>query len=125
MFDDPGDDPATPTADPAGNAGSRPRRKGHGRRRLPADLERRRVVHELSEDEKTCPCCHEPRVMIGEQTSEQLDYHPAKLFVWQHVRLSYACPACLTKAIEPMSPTPAGAPEPPALIVTAPKPPQP
>lgn len=123
LFDDPADDDATdpPVTDPAPNSSS-PRRGRHGRRRLPADLERRRVVHDLSDDAKTCPCCHEPRIVIGEQTSEQLDYHPAKLFVWQHVRLSYACPSCLAKAIDPV---PDGTPEPPALIVTAPKPPQP
>jgi transposase len=125
LFDDPDEpdpiDPPAAAAEPA-NPGA-PRRGGrHGRRRLPADLERRRLVHDLPDDDKVCPCCHEPRVVIGEQTSEQLDYHPAKLFVWQHVRLSYACPSCLAKAIDPV---PEGESEPPALIVTAPKPPQP
>src|SRR5262249_24299872 len=124
LFDDPDDaEPATLPADPSPAATGEPRRRGrHGRRRLPADLERRRVVHDLPEDQQTCPCCQEPRVVIGEQTSEQLDYHPAKLFVWQHVRLSYACPRCLAKAIDPV---PEGEPEPPALVVTAAKPPQP
>jgi transposase len=98
------------------------RRGAHGRRKLPADLQRERIVHDLPDEEKICPCCHEPRVPIGEQKSEQLDYRPAKLFVREHVRLSYACPKCLLKAIDPV---PAGEPEPPALIVTAPKPPQP
>jgi transposase len=124
LFDDPAEpDPAGPPADPEPAPLDEPRRSGrHGRRRLPADLERRDVVHDLHDDQKACPCCHEPRVVIGEQVSEQLDYHPAKLFVWRHVRLSYACPACLAKAIDPV---PEGEPEPPALIVTAPKPPQP
>jgi transposase len=125
LFDDPDESPlpdAPAQTEEPGIAGPSRRHNGHGRRRLPADLKRERVVHELPEAERTCPSCHEPRVVIGETTSEQLDYRPAKLFVWQHVRLSYACPACLTKAIEPV---PAGQPEPPALIVTAPKPPQP
>jgi len=125
LFDDPQDaaatDPLPADPGPAPN-GSSSRRGRHGRRHLPADLERRRVVHDLPDEQKTCPCCHEPRAAIGEQVSEQLDYHPAKLFAWQHVRLSYACPACLAKAIDPV---PEGEPEPPALIVTAPKPPQP
>ena len=124
LFHDPDDtEPATPPADPPPAATGEPRRRGrHGRRRLPADLERKRVVHDLPDDQKACPCCREPRVVIGEQTAEQLDYHPARLFVWQHVRLSYACPSCLAKAIDPV---PDGAPEPGPLIVTAPKPPQP
>jgi len=31
---------------------------------------------------------------FGEEISEQLDYRPASLFVWQHVRFKYACPQC-------------------------------
>lgn len=134
------DGPATPS-----------RRKGHGRRRLPADLQRERVVHDLPEAEKSCPCCQQPRIRIGEETSEQLDYRPAKLFVWQHVRLKYACPSCLANAVaaepatagaadtvEPIAagPIPNGAEpvvpatsptalDPGPLIVTAPKPAQP
>jgi transposase len=125
LFDDLANDDVTdlPPADPGPAPNGSPSRRGrHGRRRLPADLERRQVIHDLPDDQKVCPSCHEPRVVIGEQVSEQLDYHPAKLFVRQHVRRSYACPACLAKAIDPV---PEGQPEPPALIVTAPKPPQP
>jgi transposase len=127
LFDDPDDpeSPDLPVGEESANDPAPRRGAGHGRRRLPADLERERVVHDLPEAEKICPCCHEPRIMIGETSSEQLDYRSAKLFVRQHVRLSYACPACLAQAIEPMSPTDEGEPEPPPLIVTAPKPPQP
>jgi transposase len=121
LFDDPDEAPSEPEPVDAASP-STGRRTGHGRRRLPADLKRERVVHDLPEADKICPCCHEPRIVIGEQTSEQLDYRPAKLFVRQHVRLSYACPACLAKALDPV---PEGEPEPPPLIVTAPKPPQP
>jgi transposase len=71
---------------------------GHGRRRLAADLVRERVVHDVPEAEKLCPCCQSPRVKIGEEASEQLDYRPAKLFVRVHVRLKYACPKCLKAA---------------------------
>ncbi len=98
------------------------KKKGHGRRKLPADLTRERVVHDLSEAEKTCPCCSSPRVKIGEETSEQLDYRPAKLFVWEHVRLKYACPKCLKSGSE--SPSTASD-TPSSLIVTATKPSQP
>jgi transposase len=65
-------EPTPPAADePPTDESTTPRRKkGHGRRRLPADLERRRQVHDLAEAEKVCPCCHEPRIRIGEETSE-------------------------------------------------------
>ena len=92
---------------------ARSKKKGHGRKPLPADLRRERVVHDLPEAEKTCPCCRTTRVKIGEETSEQLDYRPARLFVWQHVRLKYACPKCAAAAAtplpaEPLEPTPTG-----------------
>ena len=75
-------------------------RPGHGRRKLPANLPRERVVHDIPEAEKTCPCCSSPRVNIGEETSAQLDYRPAKLVVVEHVRLKYACPKCLKTGSE-------------------------
>lgn len=68
-----------------------PWRKGHGRRRPPKELARRRIVHEVPEDERLCPCCGEPMKVIREEISEQLDYQPASFFVNEHVRLIYAC----------------------------------
>src|SRR5262245_50889300 len=72
-------------------AASRP---GHGRQPLPAHLPRERVEYDLAEADKPCPCCGRPRVCIGEQVSEQLDYRPASYFVVQHVRKTYACRSC-------------------------------
>src|ERR1700754_4716852 len=40
----------------------------HGRSALPEHLQRREVIHDLSEAEKLCPCCGRPRVCIGTQT---------------------------------------------------------
>jgi transposase len=73
---------------------------GHGRRRLPASLPRQKIIHDLPEDEKPCPCCGQLRHIIGQEVSEQLDYVPAKLTVIEHVRLKYACPACEAQAAE-------------------------
>lgn len=78
------------TASPA----TTPQHKGHGRRPLPADLPRHRLEHPIDPHELTCPCCDQPRVRIGEEVSEQLDYTPASLFVIQHVRPKFACPRC-------------------------------
>jgi transposase len=74
---------STPAADP-----------GHGRAALPAHLERRDVVHDLTEAEKLCPCCGRPRVCIGTQTAEQLDLEPARFFVRRTLKKSYACQHC-------------------------------
>jgi transposase len=89
---------ATPAADTTADttpppAATRPR-GGHGRKPLPALLPRRRVEHALSAADCTCQTCGGALVKIGEETSEQLDYKPASLFVMEHVRFKYACAAC-------------------------------
>jgi transposase len=66
----------------------------HGRSPLPDNLERRTVNHDLTEAEKLCPCCGQPRVCIGEQTTEQLDMEPVRFFVLQTVKKKYACQHC-------------------------------
>jgi transposase len=66
----------------------------HGRAALPEHLERREVIHDLTEAEKLCPCCGQARTCIGVQTAEQLDLEPARFFVLRTVRKSYACPHC-------------------------------
>jgi transposase len=75
----------------SGEAESRP---GHGRQPLPAHLPRERVEYDLAEADNPCPCCGGPRVCIGEQVSEQLDYRPASFFVVQHARKTYVCRSC-------------------------------
>jgi transposase len=85
-------------------------KKGHGRRSLEEllrSLPLQRREHALTEAEQLCPCCGRPRYQIGEQTSQQLEYIPAKLVCVQHAQFTYSCPHC------------------PEHIVTAPKPPQP
>ena len=70
------------------------RRDDHGRSALPERLPRHEVVHDLTEAEKLCPCCGEPRACIGEQTAEQLELEPVKFFVLRTIRKSYACRHC-------------------------------
>ena len=70
------------------------KRDEHGRSPLPDHLPRREVAHDLTEAEKACPCCGQPRECIGEQTAEQLDLEPAKFFVLRTVKKTYACQHC-------------------------------
>jgi transposase len=77
-----------------------PAQKGHGRRRLPADLPRRKVIHDLPEEEKTCPCCGQMRHVIGQEVSEQIDYVAPKVSVVEHVQLKYGCRHCEQQAAE-------------------------
>ena len=62
-------------------------RAKRGRPALPKDLPRVRVDYDLSEAEKAP---FEALERIGEETSETLDYIPAKLRVIEHVRAKYA-----------------------------------
>jgi len=73
---------------------------GHGRRQLPASLERRQVVIDIPEDQKPCPCCCAMREPMGEDVSEKLDYEPARVFVRQEIRRKYVCRACERSAAE-------------------------
>ena len=100
---------------PAPTAPTPPRPRGHGRTPLPALLPRRRVEHALSEERCTCTACGARLVKIGEETSEQLDYQPASLFVTEHVRFTYACQACegtIVTAERPAAPIEKGRPGP-------------
>ena len=87
--------PAVPAPAPAA-----PPTNGHGRRRLPADLERRPVIFDVPEAEKPCPCCGTLRVHIGDAVAEKLDFEPARLFVRQEIRRKYVCQACETAAAQ-------------------------
>jgi transposase len=115
--------PGGPVETVPGPVGPRPDR-GHGRKRLPRELPRRRVVHDLTDAEKRCPCCRGPRARIGEEVTERLEYQPASLFVVEHVRPKYACPGCrayLAVPPVPAEPLPRSAAAPGLLaqVVTA------
>ncbi|NQV28317.1 MAG: IS66 family transposase [Rhodopirellula sp.] len=96
-------------------------RKGHGRRPLPDHLPREEVTHELTAEERTCPCCGKLRKEIGSEVSEQLEFVPASLKVIQHHRKKYACDACeenVAIAAKPPQPIPKGLPGPGLLAHT-------
>jgi transposase len=63
---------------------------------FPAGLPSRRIEYKLLPAESACSCCHEPRVVINEQVTRQLELEPARAYVVEHVRFTYACPNCRT-----------------------------
>jgi transposase len=77
------------------------KRKGHGRRRKPADLPRRREEVDLGAAEKVCACCGTLKIRIGQVVSERLDYQPMALFVRELVRPTYACRSCESQGHDP------------------------
>lgn len=68
-------------------------RKPSGRKPLPENLPREQRVYDLSDAEKICACGHKLR-FIKDETSEQLEIIPAKIYVVQHIRKKYACKHC-------------------------------
>lgn len=63
--------------------------KRGGRRRPPIELEHVERLHDLSDDEKRCPCCGKLRPRIGEDRSEEIEIIPARAVVVEHVRPKY------------------------------------
>jgi transposase len=109
------DAPPTADPDPEAAADTKKRQRGHGRKELPKNLPRVPIVHELTDAERRCPECGEPRAQISAERSEQLDYKPASLFVVEHVRCTYACPRCegqVVTAGKPAQPITKGLPGP-------------
>ena len=70
------------------------KRKKKGRKKIDKDLPRVEVIHDLPEHEKVCSKDGAPLKRIGEITSEQVDYIPAKVRVLKHIRYKYACSCC-------------------------------
>lgn len=66
----------------------------HGRRVVPADLPKERVVVDLPEGDKECRQCGEDLIQIGQDVSQQLDVKPPELVVRETVRPRYACHHC-------------------------------
>lgn len=89
-------------------------RRGHGRKRLPADLPRKRIVYDLPPEQRHCPHCPETMKHIGEELSERLEYVPASLYVIEEAAQKYACAKGCTvvTAQKPMQPIEKGLPGP-------------
>lgn len=96
-------------------------RRGHGRRPIPANLPREIRRHELTPEQRVCPCCGEACTEMGVETSEQLEFVPAMYKVIEHQRVKYACQRChdhVTIAAKPPQPVEKGLPGPGLLAHT-------
>ncbi len=91
----------TPAAEPAEELRRVRRRKG---RRNLARFENLPVVtqvHELSAEQRVCPCCGVERKEIGADESWQIEYFPGHFERIHHVRKKYACSACEDNGANP------------------------
>jgi len=103
---------------PAASDTSQAKHRGHGRKPLPASLERKRVVFDLEESKRQCPQCQTAMRTIGEDVSERLEFIPASLQVIEEVRPKYACAkGCgVVAASKPAMPIEKGLPGPGLLV---------
>ena len=101
-FDPAGDIPAV-DVDPQMMQAKTIRRVKRGRRNLGAFDQLPTICqeHDLSDDQKLCPCCGEMRLRIGSETSWQLEYVPGHFTRIEHVRHKYACKQCEAEALHP------------------------
>jgi transposase len=74
-----------------------PRRHKHGRRDL-ADCPElpigRRVVHDVSDAEKTCPCCGEAKKPLPSKLTYQVGITRPQMYRIVHEQLQWGCPDC-------------------------------
>lgn len=97
------------------------KRHEHGRGKLPDHLPRIPIEHDLTDDEKKCPCCGELRCRTGApEVSEQLEMLPPKFTVLQHIRHKYACSHCEQQALNPQFQVAAKPPQPIDRCLAAP-----
>jgi transposase len=87
-----------------GTGDAAPKKRTGGRRPLPKDLLRERIVHDLAEEEKHCTTCQKDLRPIGEETSERYEYIPAQLKVVEDVCKKYACECTVRTATKPSQP---------------------
>jgi transposase len=104
------DESAAPTA-----VRSHVRRRHPGRRPLPTDLPREIIELRPSPEQLHCARCQGPKVCIGTDRTETLEFTPASFFIREYVRPKYACPGCAEKVAQaplPARPIEKGRPEP-------------
>jgi len=84
----------SPKTDPIKKVRKKKNANHKGRKPLPADLPRKTIDIEPSEDQKVCSVCHNEKQRIGTETTEVLEYVPASFFVKQYARHKYGCQKC-------------------------------
>jgi transposase len=67
-------------------------------------LKRERIVHDLAEQEKHCPECHQDLRHMGEEVSERYEYIPAQLLVIEDTCQKYVCACTVKTASKPAQP---------------------
>ena len=93
-------------------------RKKVGRKSLPEDIPKERIVYDLPEQEQSCSECGERMHKMGEDVRQELVIIPAQAKVVEHVRCKYGCRNCESNKKKAASPNEM----PPVPIKVAPAP---
>jgi transposase len=86
--------PADATETAAEQQPKQKKRHNHGRKPLPKNFVHQEEHYRLTAAELACPTCGSTRIEVGSETTSQLDYQPASVFVRDHIEHKYACPCC-------------------------------
>jgi transposase len=95
---------------------------GGGRSQAPPSLQTRKTEHRLDETSLPCPCCKQPREIIGFDVSHQIEFVRSIFETIQHVMFKYACKNCrgqVVTAQKPYQPIDKGLPGPGLLAKIA------
>lgn len=57
-------------------------------------IPRKEIIHDLTEEEKQCPCCRKGLPCIGEEVTEELDIIPQQIIVNKHIKKKYGPCTC-------------------------------
>jgi transposase len=82
-------------------------RKTRGSRTLDSkSLPKYTEIHDLSQEQKVCPCCGKSLHYIGQEKSEQLEIIPSRYCIIEHIRMKYGCRPCDSIVMAPKPPAP-------------------
>ncbi|MFI3255157.1 MAG: IS66 family transposase zinc-finger binding domain-containing protein, partial [Eubacteriales bacterium] len=61
---------------------------------MPENSEKETIVHELSSEERLCPCCNEEMSPIGKDIHKSMKVIAAKIIQKEDHYITYACKCC-------------------------------
>ncbi len=76
------------------------------RQKIPPHLPCKEERHNLSEEERICPSCNRELKIIGTETTEEVEYEPARFWKKRIVREKGMCPCCKRVVVARMPPRP-------------------
>lgn len=103
LMDEGVDETANDDADSA-PAARQSKRKAK-RKKLSDTLPREIIDHEVAAAARGCPDCGVPMTCMGHDTSEVLDFVPARFIVREHRRAKYVCGGCKSRVVTAPGPT--------------------